>query len=155
MTGSIVILLSQIIAFRVAVCVSVSDICVSSGVVNRCVYSTSKAAVIGLTKSIAADFLEKGIRCNCVCPGKLENQTMSQCPSDSPLSASQSYSYLNGHTLSFISNGTDVFKQKLLCHNLFIPSTPLETSTYQCISELAPSLPAATVKVYENIHAAI
>lgn len=95
MTVSIVILLSQIIAFRVGVCISVSDICVSSGVVNRCAYSTSKAAVIGLTKSIAADFLEKGIRCNCVCPGKLENRTMSQCPSDSPSSTSQSYSYLN------------------------------------------------------------
>lgn len=40
-----------------------------SGVPNRCVYSTSKAAVIGLTKSVAADFIEKGIRCNCVCPG--------------------------------------------------------------------------------------
>uniref|UniRef100_A0A3Q3IXS7 Dehydrogenase/reductase SDR family member 6 n=1 Tax=Monopterus albus TaxID=43700 RepID=A0A3Q3IXS7_MONAL len=40
------------------------------GVVNRCVYSTSKAAVIGLTKSIAADFIDQGIRCNCVCPGK-------------------------------------------------------------------------------------
>lgn len=40
------------------------------GVVNRCVYSTSKAAVIGLTKSVAADFIEQGIRCNCVCPGK-------------------------------------------------------------------------------------
>lgn len=42
----------------------------NTGVVNRCVYSTSKAAVIGLTKSIAADFIEQGIRCNCVCPGK-------------------------------------------------------------------------------------
>ena len=41
-----------------------------TGVVNRCVYSTSKAAVIGLTKSVAADFIEKGIRCNCVCPGE-------------------------------------------------------------------------------------
>ena len=40
------------------------------GVVNRCVYSTSKAAVIGLTKSVAADFIEQGIRCNCICPGK-------------------------------------------------------------------------------------
>ncbi|NXS67174.1 BDH2 dehydrogenase, partial [Pandion haliaetus] len=39
-------------------------------VVNRCVYSTSKAAVIGLTRSVAADFIEQGIRCNCVCPGK-------------------------------------------------------------------------------------
>uniref|UniRef100_A0A668TKE1 Dehydrogenase/reductase SDR family member 6 n=1 Tax=Oreochromis aureus TaxID=47969 RepID=A0A668TKE1_OREAU len=44
------------------------------GVVNRCVYSTSKAAVIGLTKSIAADFIEQGIRCNCVCPGKVRIQ---------------------------------------------------------------------------------
>ncbi|KAM4834336.1 dehydrogenase/reductase SDR family member 6 isoform 1-T1 [Thomomys bottae] len=40
------------------------------GVVNRCVYSTSKAAVIGLTKSVAADFIQQGIRCNCVCPGE-------------------------------------------------------------------------------------
>ncbi|KAE8630711.1 hypothetical protein XENTR_v10000929 [Xenopus tropicalis] len=40
------------------------------GVVNRCVYSTSKAAVIGLTKSVASDFIEQGIRCNCICPGK-------------------------------------------------------------------------------------
>lgn len=40
------------------------------GVVNRCVYSTSKAAVIGLTKAVAADFIEQGIRCNCICPGK-------------------------------------------------------------------------------------
>ncbi|KAG8593081.1 hypothetical protein GDO81_000717 [Engystomops pustulosus] len=40
------------------------------GVVNRCVYSTSKAAVIGLTKSVAADFIEQGIRCNCICPGE-------------------------------------------------------------------------------------
>lgn len=46
----------------------------NTGVVNRCVYSTSKAAVIGLTKSIAADFIEQGIRCNCVCPGKVRTQ---------------------------------------------------------------------------------
>uniref|UniRef100_A0A3Q3MXG1 Dehydrogenase/reductase SDR family member 6 n=1 Tax=Mastacembelus armatus TaxID=205130 RepID=A0A3Q3MXG1_9TELE len=52
------------------------DICVSSGVVNRCVYSTSKAAVIGLTKSIAADFIEQGIRCNCVCPGTVDTPSL-------------------------------------------------------------------------------
>uniref|UniRef100_A0A3Q2Z9A5 Dehydrogenase/reductase SDR family member 6 n=1 Tax=Kryptolebias marmoratus TaxID=37003 RepID=A0A3Q2Z9A5_KRYMA len=46
------------------------------GVVNRCVYSTSKAAVIGLTKSIAADFLEQGIRCNCVCPGTVDTPSL-------------------------------------------------------------------------------
>lgn len=46
------------------------------GVVNRCVYSTSKAAVIGLTKSIAADFIDKGIRCNCVCPGTVDTPSL-------------------------------------------------------------------------------
>ncbi|XP_061441506.1 dehydrogenase/reductase SDR family member 6 isoform X2 [Rhineura floridana] len=46
------------------------------GIVNRCVYSTSKAAVIGLTKSIAVDFAEKGIRCNCVCPGTIDTPSL-------------------------------------------------------------------------------
>ncbi|XP_066488253.1 dehydrogenase/reductase SDR family member 6 [Tiliqua scincoides] len=46
------------------------------GTVNRCVYGTSKAAVIGLTKSVAADFIEKGIRCNCVCPGTIETPSL-------------------------------------------------------------------------------
>uniref|UniRef100_A0A8V0YS74 Dehydrogenase/reductase SDR family member 6 n=1 Tax=Gallus gallus TaxID=9031 RepID=A0A8V0YS74_CHICK len=48
------------------------------GVVNRCVYSTSKAAVIGLTKSVAADFIEQGIRCNCVCPGTVDTPSLQQ-----------------------------------------------------------------------------
>jgi 2-keto-3-deoxy-L-fuconate dehydrogenase len=39
------------------------------GVANRCVYSATKGAVLGLTKSIAKDFITRGIRCNAVCPG--------------------------------------------------------------------------------------
>ncbi|KAG8134457.1 hypothetical protein E2320_007579 [Naja naja] len=46
------------------------------GVSNRCVYGTSKAAVVGLTKSVAADFIEKGIRCNCVCPGTVDTPSL-------------------------------------------------------------------------------
>jgi 2-keto-3-deoxy-L-fuconate dehydrogenase len=46
------------------------------GVVNRSVYSATKAAVIGLTKSIAADFVGKGIRCNCICPGTVETPSL-------------------------------------------------------------------------------
>jgi len=42
------------------------------GVPNRFVYSTTKAAVIGLTKSLAADFIEDGIRVNAVCPGTVD-----------------------------------------------------------------------------------
>ncbi|XP_070359507.1 dehydrogenase/reductase SDR family member 6-like isoform X5 [Equus asinus] len=50
----------------------------SSGVVNRCVYSTTKAAVIGLTKSVAADFIQQGIRCNCVCPGTVDTPSLQE-----------------------------------------------------------------------------
>ncbi|XP_043918058.1 3-hydroxybutyrate dehydrogenase type 2 [Protopterus annectens] len=46
------------------------------GAVNRCVYGTSKAAVIGLTKSVAADFVEQGIRCNCICPGTVDTPSL-------------------------------------------------------------------------------
>jgi 2-keto-3-deoxy-L-fuconate dehydrogenase len=44
--------------------------------VNRAAYGASKAAVIGLTKSVAADFVTKGIRCNCICPGTVETPSL-------------------------------------------------------------------------------
>ena len=46
------------------------------GLPNRCVYGASKAAVIGLTKSIAADTVGKGIRCNAVCPGTVDTPSL-------------------------------------------------------------------------------
>lgn len=48
------------------------------GVPNRCVYGASKAAVIGLTKSVAIDFVTKGIRCNTVCPGTVDSPSLQQ-----------------------------------------------------------------------------
>jgi 2-keto-3-deoxy-L-fuconate dehydrogenase len=46
------------------------------GVPNRFVYATSKAAVIGLTKSVAADFVGRNIRCNAICPGTVESPSL-------------------------------------------------------------------------------
>ncbi|MFT4726358.1 MAG: 2-keto-3-deoxy-L-fuconate dehydrogenase [Granulosicoccus sp.] len=45
---------------------------------NRFVYGTTKAAVIGMTKSIAADFVEQGIRCNAICPGTVDSPSLQQ-----------------------------------------------------------------------------
>ncbi|MEO1969310.1 MAG: SDR family oxidoreductase [Sphingomonadaceae bacterium] len=48
------------------------------GVPNRFVYGTTKAAVIGLTKAIAADYVSQGIRCNAVCPGTVETPSLQE-----------------------------------------------------------------------------
>jgi len=46
------------------------------GVPKRCVYGASKAAVIGLTKAVAADFITQGIRCNAICPGTVQSPSL-------------------------------------------------------------------------------
>jgi 2-keto-3-deoxy-L-fuconate dehydrogenase len=46
------------------------------GAPNRCVYGATKAAVIGLTKAVAADFVSKGVRCNAVCPGTVDTPSL-------------------------------------------------------------------------------
>ena len=48
------------------------------GVPNRFIYATTKAAVIGLTKAVAADFITRGIRCNAICPGTVESPSLRQ-----------------------------------------------------------------------------
>jgi 2-keto-3-deoxy-L-fuconate dehydrogenase len=61
---------------------SIVNIASAAGVIkaapDRYVYSATKAAVAALTRSIACDFIGKGIRCNCICPGTVETPSMLQ-----------------------------------------------------------------------------
>ena len=50
----------------------------TKGIPNRFIYSASKAAVLGITKSIAADYINHGIRCNAICPGTIQSPSLEQ-----------------------------------------------------------------------------
>ena len=57
--------------------INMASVCSSvRGLPNRFVYGASKAAVIGLTKSVAADFVGQSIRCNCICPGTVDTPSL-------------------------------------------------------------------------------
>ncbi len=57
--------------------VNMASVCSSlRGLPNRFAYGTSKAAVVGLTKQVAADFVTRGIRCNCIAPGTVETPSL-------------------------------------------------------------------------------
>jgi 2-keto-3-deoxy-L-fuconate dehydrogenase len=71
--------LPRMIARRRGSIINMSSVASSiKGVSNRCAYGTTKAAVIGLTKSIAADFVTVGVRCNAICPGTVETPSLHQ-----------------------------------------------------------------------------
>jgi 2-keto-3-deoxy-L-fuconate dehydrogenase len=58
--------------------INMSSVAGLKGVAARCAYSASKAALVGLTKSVAADYVARGIRCNAICPGTVESPSLEE-----------------------------------------------------------------------------
>ncbi|ESQ91815.1 SDR family oxidoreductase [Asticcacaulis benevestitus] len=58
--------------------VNMASVAAFKGVPQRLAYCTTKAAVVGLTKSVAADFVRQNIRCNAICPGTIETPSLQQ-----------------------------------------------------------------------------
>jgi 2-keto-3-deoxy-L-fuconate dehydrogenase len=59
--------------------INMASVCSSiKGLPNRFIYGTTKAAVIGLTKSVAADYVANGIRCNAICPGTVDTPSLQE-----------------------------------------------------------------------------
>ena len=64
--------------------INISSVAGLIGLKNRTVYSVSKAGIIALTKSVAADFIKKGIRANAICPGVIESPSWKERVTTSP-----------------------------------------------------------------------
>ena len=74
--------------------INMASVCSSiKGLPNRFIYGTTKAAVIGLTKSVAADFVADGVRCNAICPGTVDTPSLKDRinANDDPVAARKAF----------------------------------------------------------------
>jgi len=72
------LVLPSMIAARRGSIVNIASLAGQRGAANRAAYSASKAAVVGLTKSISADFASSGIRCNAICPAMVDTPSLEE-----------------------------------------------------------------------------
>jgi 2-keto-3-deoxy-L-fuconate dehydrogenase len=71
--------LPGMIARRHGVIINMASVASSlKGVPSRFIYSATKAAVIGMTRSVATDYIKQGIRCNCICPGTVHTPSLDE-----------------------------------------------------------------------------
>ncbi len=78
------------------------------GIVSRCIYSATKAAVMGLTKSIAADYVSQGIRCNAIAPGTIDTPSLGDRINAAPDPAQQRKDFIARQPMSRLGTAQEV-----------------------------------------------
>lgn len=78
------------------------------GILNRCVYSASKAAVAGLMKSIAADYVQDGIRCNAIAPGTIDTPSLNKRINQATDPAAQKKAFVNRQPMLRLGSAEEV-----------------------------------------------
>ncbi len=94
MVWTIRAVLPKMLAAGTGSIVNMASVCgAARGLPNRFVYGVTKAAVVGLTKSVAADYVGRGIRCNCLCPGTVDTPSLAEriAAFDDPVAARQAF----------------------------------------------------------------
>ena len=86
------------------------------GLPNRYVYGTTKGAVIGLTKAVAADFVNQGIRCNAVCPGTVDTPSLRQRAAATADSEKALAAYADRQPMRRLGRAEEI--APLICHLL-------------------------------------
>ena len=89
--------------------INMASVCSSvRGLPNRFIYGTSKAAVIGLTKSVAADYVRQGVRCNCICPGTVDTPSLQDRINSYPDPVQARQDFINRQPMGRLAQASEI-----------------------------------------------
>jgi 2-keto-3-deoxy-L-fuconate dehydrogenase len=96
------------IAARRGNIINIASLAGQKGVPNRAAYSATKAAVIGLTRSVSADFAEVGIRCNAICPAMIATPSLEERIQAMPDPAAARQAFIARHPVGRLGTPDEV-----------------------------------------------
>lgn len=89
--------------------INMASVCSSvRGLPNRFIYGTSKAAVVGLTKSVAADYVRQGVRCNCICPGTVDTPSLQDRINSYPDPVQARQDFINRQPMGRLAQASEI-----------------------------------------------
>lgn len=100
--------LPKLLTSRKASIINIGSVSSLKGMPSRFLYCTTKAAVIGLTKSVAADYVTQGVRCNAICPGTVMTPSYDERVSASPDPSDAHRMYVAAHPMRRLAEPSEI-----------------------------------------------